>query len=735
MMPLPPVRRPLEMWGGVECTVNRVRDRWFDQTSRSGHDTRTHDLDAFATLGLSALRYPVLWERVAPVSLGQPDWRWTDERLARLQGLGLRPIVTLVHHGSGPSYTSLLDPRFPELLARFARMVAERYPWVTDYTPINEPLTTARFSALYGHWYPHEHAAPAFVRALLNQTRGIVLAMRAIRHVNAAASLVQTDDCGRIFGTAATRIQVEHEAHRRWLTWDLLTGRVDSAHPLRDFLAGAGATTSELAFFTDAPCPPDIVGLNYYLTSDRHLDERLALYPEETHGGNDTLRYADVEAVRARPAGIEGHEQHLIAAWERYRLPLAITEVHLACTREEQLRWLVDSWRAAQAARGRGADVRAVTAWALLGSYDWDSLVTCDAGHYESGVYDARASIPRPTALATVVSDLAAGREPVHPVLSTPGWWKRPQRMIYGEDAGSDQDPPVGTRSILITGATGTLGRAFERICTIRGLPARPLGHGDMDICDAARVHAVVAALRPWAIVNAAGYVRVDDAEREPEVCWEANVTGAANLAAASRRYGARLVTVSSDLVFNGRTDRPYTECDSPHPLNVYGCSKAEAEVRVMELLADALVIRTSAFFGPWDDYNFLTCMFRALLDGESFRAPDDSIVSPTYVPDLVNATLDLLIDGERGIWHLANEGAVTWFDFGCKAASLRCVPVDRLLRASTADVWGSAVRPAYSALSSIRGSVMRPLDDALRAYTAAVSGTPWLRGANTCAS
>jgi len=131
---------PLEWWGGPEYTLNRVGDRFFDQVDRSGRSRRATDLDHFADLGLTALRYPVLWERVAPDSLERLDWRWTDERLDRLRALHLRPIVGLVHHGSGPRYTSLLDPAFPELLARFAGMVAESYPGVHDCTPVNEPV-------------------------------------------------------------------------------------------------------------------------------------------------------------------------------------------------------------------------------------------------------------------------------------------------------------------------------------------------------------------------------------------------------------------------------------------------------------------------------------------------------------------------------------------------------------------------------------------------------------------
>src|SRR5947209_3004302 len=223
---------PLELWGGVECTVNRVGDRYFDQFDHSGHGCRIKDLDLFAELGIKALRYPVLWERTCPEAEDKPDWAWADERLGRLRELGTRPIVGLVHHGSGPTYTSLVDPAFPERLARFARAVAERYPWVDAYTPVNEPLTTARFSGLYGHWYPHGRDELTFARILLNECKAVALAMKTIREVNPRACLVQTDDLGKTYSTSALVYQAEFDNERRWLTFDLLCGRVTPVHTM-----------------------------------------------------------------------------------------------------------------------------------------------------------------------------------------------------------------------------------------------------------------------------------------------------------------------------------------------------------------------------------------------------------------------------------------------------------------------------------------------------------------------
>jgi hypothetical protein len=224
-------RAPLGLWAGAECTVNRVGDHYFDQTVWTGHQDRISDLDLFAGLGICRLRYPVLWERTAPRGLARADWSWADARLARLRELGVRPVVGLVHHGSGPRHTSLLKPSFAAGVARFARAVAERYPWVDSYTPINEPLTTARFSALYAHWYPHARDERSFVEALLNQCRAVVLAMRAIRFVNPAAQLIQTEDLGKTFSTPLLAYQAEFENQRRWLSFDILCGRLDRRHP------------------------------------------------------------------------------------------------------------------------------------------------------------------------------------------------------------------------------------------------------------------------------------------------------------------------------------------------------------------------------------------------------------------------------------------------------------------------------------------------------------------------
>lgn len=277
--------------------------------------------------------------------------------------------------------------------------------------------------------------------------------------------------------------------------------------------------------------------------------------------------------------------------------------------------------------------------------------------------------------------------------------------------------PDGGARPLLITGATGTLGRAFARICHARAIPYRLLGRGEMDIADSASVADALAEFEPWAVVNAAGYARVDDAEAEAGVCMRENAGGPLMLASACKERGVGLLIFSSDLVFDGSARRPYVESDGAAPLNVYGRSKLEAERSVLAAWPAALVVRTSAFFSPWDEYNFVTSALRTLAAGDAFTAAADETVSPTYVPDLVNASLDLLIDGESGVWHLSNQGGVTWAELARRAARLFGMDAGLVEARPASSLGQAAPRPPYSVLGSERGALLPTLDDALSRY------------------
>lgn len=687
-----------------------MQETYRDQVKETGHTERISDLDAIAALGIRTLRYPVLWETVSPDHPDQCDWRWHDTRQERLRELGIAPIAGLVHHGSGPRYTSLLDPNFPVLLARHAERVAQRYPWIEQFTPVNEPLTTARFSGLYGHWYPHGRDESIMLRALYIECRATAVSMRAIRRITPGARLVQTEDMGKTFSVPRLQYQADYENERRWLCFDLLCGRIAPGHPWYERFLHAGIDARQMAFFHDDPCIPDIIGINHYVTSERFLDNRKQHYPKVFH--NDDAPYVDVHATRAREAdGLTGSEARLREVWERYRLPVAVTEAHLGGSRDDQLRWLTQMWRAATRLRDEGADIRAVTAWSLLGCVDWNSLLMQNNGFYESGVFDVRGSAIRPTALADAVASLTKTGNYDHPVLDGAGWWQRGDRFFGHVHKGVDAPSVISSeRRLVITGASGTLGRALSTICQQRSLAHDLLTRADMDIADEASVEAALMKRRPWGVINAAGYVRVQDAARESERCFRENAAGAEVLARACAKLGIPYVTFSSDLVFDGNLGRAYVESDRVSPMCTYGTSKAEAEKRVLQTFPDALVVRTSAFFGPWDRYNFLHAVLRDLALGRRVEASSERHVSPTYVPDLAHATIDLLIDRVNGIWHLANQGSVSWYEFAERAAREAGMDASTLIRT---DGGGRGI----TALSSERGLILPSYTNAIARY------------------
>jgi dTDP-4-dehydrorhamnose reductase len=684
----------MEMWAGVECTINRVGNRFTNQCDKSGHTERLEDLKLFADLGIHKIRYPFLWE-----NLKNNDWSWFDARARELKKLKLTPIAGLLHHGSGPSGTNLLDESFPEKFVDYAKKFAERYPWIDYYTPINEPLTTARFSGLYGFWYPHAQNDTVFVRMLYLQIKAIILAMKAIREINPHAQLVQTEDLGYAQSTEPLRYQADFENARRWLSFDLLTGKVSRFHFLYQYLRDNGISEDELEWIKNENCDPNIIGINHYHLSNRFLDHRLELYPSFLHGGNGRDRYVDIGAVDSPHVMPPSPYEIFLEAQKRYELPIAVTEVHLNGPRENQMRWLKEVWESAAK-----LNLEAVTAWSLLGTYDWNTLCTKNSDFYESGVFDVRSETPRPTALVPMLKALAKKSEYEHPLLSTKGWWRREKIENKSE-------------TILITGATGTLGRAFGRICEWRGIPYRLVNRAEMDIADFDSVQKLFAQTKPWAVINTAGFVDVDAAEKDPQRCFRENVTGPANLAKICNDRKIKFLSFSSDLVFDGKLNSPYLENHPVAPLNVYGQSKAEAEKKILELYDESLIVRTSAFFGPWDNVNFITRSLLQLTNNQNVLAASDVTISPTYLPDLVHTTLNLLIDGETGILHLTNAGQVTWAQFLSLAAKICGKNRDLIRACAFEELKLPARRPFYSALDTRRARILPPFQEALERY------------------
>ncbi len=700
----------IEIWGGIECTINRVKDKYNDQLSYSGFYNRADDIDKIATLGIKRLRFPILWETHQQTLSTNIDWSWVSGKLDKLKQLDITPIAGLLHHGSGPSFTSLMDDNFPELLAAYAGKVAAAFPWLQYYTPINEPLTTARFSGLYGHWYPHHCNDISFAKMLLNQLKATVLCMKEIKKINPHVQLVQTEDLSKTYSTPALKFQASFENERRWLTFDILCGRLLPHTMMYKYFIRLGIDKSKLHFFIDNPCPPDVFGANYYITSERFLDDRLHLYPKHLHGGNELQQYADMEAIRVQHNFPSGLKVLLTEAWQRFGLPVAVTECHLHCTKEEQIRWVHDCWKNLHELKEEGIPVQALTVWALTGAYGWDKLLTDKRMNYEPGVFAVRNGQLHTGALYKFIKSLATSSQTDHHLCVQPGWWKK--QSIKKFIAGMNTEKPL-----LITGKTGTLGNAFAKLCVQRNIPCLLVGREDADITDKVQFENLLSRIQPWAVINTAGMVNIDEAEKNEEKCFAANTTAPLMMAKLCGEKNIQLMLFSSDQVFDGAAQKNYTELDKPRPLNVYGRSKFIMETITSEVNPDVLIIRTSAFFSPWDKYNFAVQVLESLSTGLQFKAAFDIFISPTYVPHLVNQALDMLIDEEKGLYHLSCSGCVSWYQFAVEIARHAGLSSDLIVPVSGSEMQWTATRPVHATLSSVKGIKLPWVNDAIESF------------------
>jgi len=285
--------------------------------------------------------------------------------------------------------------------------------------------------------------------------------------------------------------------------------------------------------------------------------------------------------------------------------------------------------------------------------------------------------------------------------------------------------------SILITGGRGMLAQAFAQVLGDRGLKASVAGRADCDVADAAAVAATFERVKPTLLINCAAYTKVDLAEKEAEAARVANAVAPGVLAAACRRYDTALVHFSTDYVFDGSIRRPLRPDDPVGAQGVYGRSKLEGERAIQASPPPRwLIARTAWLYGPGGP-NFVQTMLNVARAGKPLRVVNDQQGSPTYTFDLAAATLGLLDHDASGIWHVANAGQTTWFDFA--GAIFREWGLSADLQPTTSAQWkatkpDSATRPAYSVfdiepLNRLLGRPMRSWQDALRAYRTSCAG------------
>lgn len=250
----------------------------------------------------------------------------------------------------------------------------------------------------------------------------------------------------------------------------------------------------------------------------------------------------------------------------------------------------------------------------------------------------------------------------------------------------------------LVTGAHGQLGQELQKLLQERDLSFVALDSHQLDITDRTTVLSVFAAEQPDVVLHAAAYTRVDLAEDEGRVInWQVNVEGTKNIADAAKQYGAKLIAVSTDYVFDGFNDGEYQETDAVNPQNAYGRAKLAGELAVTESGADAYIVRTSWVFGEFGN-NFVYTMQRLAANHPKLTVINDQLGRPTWTRTLAEFMLHLVaVDAEYGIYHLSNDNTATWFDFAKEI--LKNVPV-KIDPVTSSEFPQKAYRPNYAVMS-----------------------------------
>jgi dTDP-4-dehydrorhamnose reductase len=270
---------------------------------------------------------------------------------------------------------------------------------------------------------------------------------------------------------------------------------------------------------------------------------------------------------------------------------------------------------------------------------------------------------------------------------------------------------------VAIFGASGLLGRALMREWS--GDEVVGLTSQDADIRDAAQVQSAIQGTRPQWVVLAAAYTDVDGAESNPDRALSVNRDGALNVAQAAKQAGARLLFLSSDYVFDGKKKSLYETGDARNPLGVYARSKAEAETRLLEVLPDVCIARTSWLFGVGGRC-FPDTILKLAANRPALDVVDDQRGGPTYCIDLARAIIELCRKNATGIVHATNAGECSWFEFARAIVSEAGLTTE-VRPISTQQMPRPAPRPAYSVLSakSLKswGVQMPTWQDALQRY------------------
>jgi hypothetical protein len=344
---------------GIECSAPLIAGGAHgirqDELVKTGHwDRYAEDLALVAAWGIRYLRYGIPFHVVArdPERL---DWSWTDRALAAARAAGIEPIADLLHFGVPDDLTGFADPRLPDRFVAYAAAFAERYPWVRYYTPVNEPLISATFSARFGWWNDRTTDERSWVAAIDRVATCAAAGMAAVRERRADAIFVQSDACETWL--ASSPAAVDHARflrERRFVAWDLSYGRRPAGEVVA-WLADNGVGEDRLGWFeSNGSAEGCIVGHDYY-------------------AGNEWVVEAPGVVRAARPDERLGYAAAAREYHQHFGLPFMLSETNWEG--DAAPAWLARTWNDALQLRSEGLPIRGYTWYGFVDHVDWDSCL------------------------------------------------------------------------------------------------------------------------------------------------------------------------------------------------------------------------------------------------------------------------------------------------------------------------------------------------------------------------
>jgi len=250
-------------------------------------------------------------------------------------------------------------------------------------------------------------------------------------------------------------------------------------------------------------------------------------------------------------------------------------------------------------------------------------------------------------------------------------------------------------KRILITGAKGFLGQYFVK--EFEDEEVIPITHQDINLEDKNAIEKITS-LKPDLVIHPAAIRSPDICEEDPEKAWKVNAVGTKHVAIACSLLDIPLIYISTDYVFSGRKDTPYTEFDTPDPINLYGKTKLYGEIFTKEFCKKHFIIRTSYVFGEYGN-NALTQIYNSLKEGREIKLSNYHFASCTYAKDLVRKVKELSFTNLYGTYHIVNKGIITRYDFACKVAEIAGFSKEKVIPLNPETFKAPAKRPLYSVL------------------------------------